>query len=234
MREHPLLRIAVPGLGAAFLSGLMEYRLTGGTSGWIPLIAGVGGILGMEAISVIGKWVSGVFRRSFGHVDMSAQGSEQVGVATPESAISNSGQPPSPTTSLSTIPAPAPTPMLAIDDHQRIFVRRTPQQLMNLVSEKTSVQTEHIVNPYKGSWIVVQGTAYDVSSHPSTKTINISIIPDKSEEDKHRALFVFMRFEQAPWSNALLALNRGDPIRAIGRIQDFDSIGLRLTDGELI
>ena len=127
-------RSLASGVGAAMAAGILEYFMTGGTSGWVPLVSGVAGAIIGTAIFVAVR---------------------------PKTAVPNTSAPntPAPNTPAPNTPAPN-TPAPNVED--RILCPRTPQELVDMVAGKTDMECERISQRYVNTWLDISGKVEDV------------------------------------------------------------------------
>ena len=114
----------------------------------------------------------------------------------------------------------------------RIFSRRTPDELVDLVRGLTDVEAKRVVEPHIGQWLEVEGSVRDVQS--------LAMYPHEymlvSAETSKDRLNVHLYFSADTWGPHLRSLRIGDRISAIGKIERVTSWSgsLSLRECELV
>lgn len=115
---------------------------------------------------------------------------------------------------------------------ERIFSRRTPEELVALVKDHTGWTASDLTRPHIGTWLRIEGTVDNISP-PSDHTITVSV--DLSRGHLMRSmLLVFLSFDKTRWRDRLRILTIGDPITVIGKIRQIDKETMNLEECELI
>ena len=116
---------------------------------------------------------------------------------------------------------PEPTPAA-----KRVFLEKTPEDLVNIYAETTTTRADQIIVQYIHRWMLIEGTVGD------TDRCNIFC---RTQANTKNALIapVSLRFDFS-WEDRLSQLQRGDSIRAIGRLISVTSIDLTLDQCELL
>lgn len=203
IKTRPWVTIIFAAILPGTCASVVEYFLTSGVSGQIPIIAAIsGGSLAAMLIVVLyllkahdrnGQLEAGepvVVREVIREIPV-----EELDENTRQSTFPDS------------------------DTEERIFSPRTPAELVGEIAGMTTMVAERHSERHIGQWLRIEGLVDDVSSH--YKEIRISI-------HKTEAL-LFLSFDESRWGSRLLSLNVGDNVVAIGRI---DSIRLPILGGE--
>lgn len=108
----------------------------------------------------------------------------------------------------------------------KVFVESvaTPAFLMDLCSDKTTVQAQKAVEPYIRKWLKITGKVKNVA--PTKYSYIVSLNYDKS---KMRIVWLFFREN----TNLLDAFSIGDEITVIGWIESVKEFEVNLEDAEL-
>jgi hypothetical protein len=116
-------------------------------------------------------------------------------------------------------PPPAPA---------RELVDTTPEHLVGLYREHTSVQADSLASPFIGKWIRISGPLNDAQSFKYFVQVTFgdrTLVADKSH--------VYAYFDHKPWADRLAMLRRGDTVTLIGRIKSVDAGSLHVEHCEL-
>lgn len=108
----------------------------------------------------------------------------------------------------------------------RVFSRRTPDELVNEIAGKTELAAKGIVQRHLGQWLRVNGSIYNVGE--VMNEIRIPLELEKSEE------LAFLFFDAAVWHERVSSFNKGDQITAIGKIRSIFPHGVSLGECELL
>jgi hypothetical protein len=109
---------------------------------------------------------------------------------------------------------------------ERLFVDRTPQELMRFREEHTSVNANKLLEVFMGKWLRVPGIFEDVAVERTTLFVTL-VMPTGTSRS---VAFLYFQLE---WHDRLLMLKRGAPITVIGRIVSVGLGEVVLTDCEL-
>ena len=170
LRKRDWIAVVVATILPAALAGIFEFLMSGGTSGWIPLWAGL---------------LSGVLTAG---VLLLIQAQREV-------------------------------------TEERVFVQRSANELVQQVSNRSSVAARAVINRYAKSWMRAGGPVYDVVEHHNTVWVYVSGYdagPGFVLEFKKEASF-----------DQLTVLDPGDKIRALGRIAHISALWIKLVDCEI-
>lgn len=127
-------------------------------------------------------------------------------------------------------PTHAPVPVrhtpAVVPDRQ--FVQLTPQYVGGLFKTHTSREAQHLLADFVGKWMEVSGTVRDVSEY--TNFVLVSLV------DEHRDDFgipsIGLSF-RGHWRDQVATFRRGDPVRAVGRINALDNLRIDLDPCEI-
>ena len=170
VQKRRWITVVVATILQAALAGVFEFLMSGGTSGWIPLWAGLlGGVVTAGVLLLIPS---------------------QKEVA-----------------------------------EERVFVQRSANELVQQVSNRTSVAARFAMNRYARAWMRAGGPVYDVVEHQDTVLVYVSGYDTGPG-------FV-LEFKKGASLEQLKVLDPGDTIRAIGRISQISALWIRLVDCEI-
>jgi len=117
-------------------------------------------------------------------------------------------------------------PLEPIPAAQRVFLDKTPTDLVNIYSGTTTTRADQVVAKYINHWMMIEGTVHDVDRRSvSCRT--------RDNPDGLLIAPVLLQFG-APWENRLSQFQRGQLIRAIGRLTEVTPIGISLDQCELL
>jgi hypothetical protein len=120
-------------------------------------------------------------------------------------------------------PVPARDP-----SNDRIFVDRTPHDLVGPFDTYVSVQAKRLIQPYIGKWIRITSEVGNVRDLPSDQWQVLV-----SERVDGRTLVISLSFNKE-WGDRLSILTRGATIEVIGRIDRIEAATLYLENCELV
>ena len=191
VRRHSWITVTVAAMVPSIIAGVIEYALTRGVSGWIPLVSGLGGALG----TIVLLWALSL-KKPIGKVS---------GEMSPEGV------------SAATTNRPDITPYEKRElpkalDTGRVFSRRTPAELIALVKGHTEIMAKHVGKPHIGHWMKVEGAIINVQDSGLDKVITVHMNESRNQ------VTVFLDFDKKRWESHVSALAIGDRIAAIGRI----------------
>jgi hypothetical protein len=111
---------------------------------------------------------------------------------------------------------------------ERVFVEETPEYLLGLGKDMTSVQRERVVEVYIGKWLKVSVPLKNVSN------LNGQMFVMADLGDTPRPFQdIQMFFDSKKWSARLSLLRRGQTISVIGQIQTISPLDIVLRNCEL-
>jgi hypothetical protein len=134
------------------------------------------------------------------------------------------------------VAAPEPQPEAA-ENQFRVFVGEgiTPEYLIGIFQEHTSIQGAKLTAAYLGKWMKVSGSLGNV----------ISSTPDRAQLTFERAevpladrtwfdfTSLYMQFSK-PWMDRLAITKRGAKLTVIGQIERIDNVSMQLKNCELV
>ena len=129
------------------------------------------------------------------------------------------------------------TPVLApTSAPSKAYCSRSPQELVAPIQGLTDVARHDAIRRFLGTWLVVEGTVRDVIHNTELKRFTVFLeLPMGSLPAEFFA--VFLTFDEEKWGTTLRALDKGDPLKAEGRIEDIGRswwARIDLTDVELV
>jgi putative nucleic acid binding protein len=138
--------------------------------------------------------------------------------------------PPSPVPAVQ-VPAPptiADSPQEVKLPPNREIIDATPDYLVALFDQHTSIQAQRLIEPYIGKWMIVSGRLRDIADHGhgSQLTFESSAINEFG--------VVFMWFRQPDRSDRLSVLRRGTELTVLGQIRWVNKIEVNLDNCELV
>jgi hypothetical protein len=129
----------------------------------------------------------------------------------------------------------SPQPALESDESEpgeRIFIDVTPAYLVGLFAGHTDIQAKPLATPFIGKWMKVSGPLGNVLSN--RQTISQVTFQKGSLFDRGYEFFtVYMYFDRARWDDRLAVLPPGSGITVVGRLREFDGVGVYLENCEL-
>ena len=152
---RPRMLVAIAVFISPIIAGLIEYFLTDGVSGWIPLVAGLGGAL----VTVAFLWFAG--RRSAEDKDRS------------EEQVLTSLEP--------SKPLQSPYPIVSLSE-DKILSLRTPSELLKLVKGQTEIGARHAAEPHIGYWLRVNGSVLNVLEYSLGNILTVYMRDSQSGE----------------------------------------------------
>lgn len=199
--KHPLTILSGGG-GAMILAGGVEYALSLGTSGLLPVATG---IVTAFLLLILQRTLTPKQEKEphTGHIVDSKRDKEGDSKAQPES----------------------PLPV----ESERIFSRRTPEELIALVKDQTEWAASDLTKPHIGTWLRIERPIYDINP-PDDNTVIVTVDFSRG----YSSLLVFLSFDETHWRDRLRILTTGDRITAIGKISQINKIGISLEECELI
>src|SRR5438105_1880599 len=111
---------------------------------------------------------------------------------------------------------------------ERIFLPEdiTPQFLQGFYRQHTEVQADKLAASYKGKWMRVVGTVFNVRDSYTGFEVPVQVRGDPD-------VAIFLTFDRK-WGGHVSILRRDDPIEAVGRIRSIGGWGVNLERCELI
>ena len=147
--------VAIATIIPPIIAGLIEYFLTQGVSGWIPLVAGLGGgVFTFLLLSFIG-------RRS---TEMIATPTEEARGPLEQPKVVHPSHPNVP------------------PYKDKIFTPRTIAELLEMVKGQTEIAARHITKPHIGYWLKVDGTILGVSESFKENLLIVHADDSQSQE----------------------------------------------------
>ena len=194
------------------LAGIVEYALSQGTSGWLPVTTGV---------------VTAIILYTVSTVLTSHQKKRR---STDDYVNSEANEEPGPKAQLTPVPLPVQPISPPLVNQQRIFSRRTPEELVGLCEGQTEWEATERAKPHIGKWLQIEGPVGDISAPRSSGHIAVTI---RLSDDYSRPS-LFLWFDEKRWHDHLRALSVGDLITAVGKIDNITSTSVTLEDCELV
>ena len=174
--ERPWAILLLIPLLMVVVAGILEYAMTGGTSGWIPLLAGAGGVVLVGGGLLVLLW------------------------------LEKSGQSFTSATPIPLVPTLVVAPVLALlvaglvirsasvrvrGEHEqalqdlqrtlerskRVLSRKSPSELIALTKGRTQIEAEAVTKLYIGTWLAVQGRVRDVIGRGDT--VDVLLRPEE-------------------------------------------------------
>jgi hypothetical protein len=109
----------------------------------------------------------------------------------------------------------------------RIYIQHTFQELMDLVSNRTGLEGQLLVERFIGTWMKVSGPVEDIDG------LSVLINTDPDNRNQFRVAHLGGCFAET-WKDRLSVLKRGQNIVVVGRIDTIDHFGVGLMDCELL
>ena len=196
---------------AAVLPGVLtagiEYILTNGVSGQLPIFAAAtGGIIAFVVLRAV-----------------TTPDTER-----PQSKVAATKDDISPSLSTEATPLPDVTRPLGNIADGKFFSPRTPDELVAEAMGKTEIVANELAQRHIGHWIKVEGEVKDVWESKYSVVIMLRLLDSD--------VMVSMAFDATGWRERLIALDVGDRVSGIGNIQRIASPPvaiIRLEDCEL-
>jgi hypothetical protein len=113
-----------------------------------------------------------------------------------------------------------------MDGSKRVFTHYSPRDFKRAIDSNTNLMAHKLLQAEFGKWMAVTGGLRDVSMDSYDKTISGSVGASNG------AWGGYLVFDHK-WSGQLASLRRGSRIYAVCKIQDVDSLSLKLTNCEL-
>lgn len=116
----------------------------------------------------------------------------------------------------------------------RQFLNVSPDTLMEFYTDKTALQGDKLLEPYRGKWIEVSGSVSNVTSneYPKEWILVICKLP-KQDDDFPRKGFsaIFSDNEQMALARTLII---GSNVKVVGKIKGADYMSISLDEAEII
>jgi len=107
----------------------------------------------------------------------------------------------------------------------RRYLNHSPEDIVALYDGKTAVQGNAAFSLYRGQWMQVDGTVFDVGPRPSGRGVNLT--------RPGRRIIVLAVFPDSSFWPDLDVLEVGELIRVEGRLTSADQLGITLDDCQL-
>ena len=183
------------GIICALVGGGLEYLLTNGSAGWVPVASGLAG-------AIMGGSIHLFFTPS---------------VADRQEAA------PLPEMHPTSLDRASAQPLDMAQPARHNLTQRTPQELVQSVDGKTSMEADRISERYKDSWLEVSAEVYDVHGHYDYIGVSATC----------NGVVVSLEFDKDRYISTLRVLDKGDRIHATGRIWRITRNSISLVDCEL-
>jgi len=109
----------------------------------------------------------------------------------------------------------------------REIIDATPDYLMALFDQHTSIQAQRLIEPYIGKWMRVSGKLGNVSNNEYFAQVVFEHRPSSYPR-------IYMLFRQPNRSDRFSVLRRGTQLTVLGQIQEVAQLTLQLDNCELI
>ena len=113
---------------------------------------------------------------------------------------------------------------------RRIVVNVPPVYLMDFYNQHAAAQADRLVAVYKGKWLALSGTVYDVSPMRARDEDARFVSVELPGALRTIVSLVFKR----PWLDRVSVLKRGDAISVLGKIGEVGRTRFILEDSELL
>jgi hypothetical protein len=110
----------------------------------------------------------------------------------------------------------------------REMVDVTPDYLMGLFDQHTSIQAQRLIEPYIGKWMKISGKLSDIMDNEYFSQVTFERDPQK------RYGAVYMYFRQPDRRDRLSVIRRGTNLTVMGQIRNVANIELHLDKCELV
>ena len=205
-QTHPKSTAFVGFVLPGTLATVVEYALTGGTTGVIPIVAAL--LAGVPTLAVL--YFLGAFS------DQPSKDFEQAVYVVPSSNA--------------VVASDTGSETLSVDPRSevvgdRFFTPRTPKELVEEQQGNTSLAADEVSKRHQGHWMEVTGSVKDVEN--TYRAIEIFI------ETNDPKIYVHLDFDKDEWKNKLRSLRKGDVVTAIGEITRTTDLGISLENCEL-
>ena len=131
----------------------------------------------------------------------------------------------------SPIPVPVSAPLLDTHVEERIFVGAniTPEYLLGLFKDHTSIQARKLIEPFIGKWMRVSGDLSEIISSTSDR----AQVTFSGRGLTGNLAPVFMYFRTKESVERLAILRRGDSLTIVGKISDINLVQIDLDPCEI-
>ena len=106
-----------------------------------------------------------------------------------------------------------------------LLPRKTPKELVGVISGLTSIQADPIIQPHIGSRLTMRAKVIDVDD----KDDCIQVYAETEDE-----VSVYFEFNKRSWKGDLKVLNRGDEFEATGSLSSVEEYGITLERCKLL
>jgi hypothetical protein len=131
--------------------------------------------------------------------------------------------------SSSLVPASVPSPSTEVGRRDFVGASITPEYLVGLFKDHTSIQANKLIEPFIGKWMKVSGHLNEVlSSTPDFAQVSFSGRGLTSD-----LAGIYMYFRSKDSIERLAILRRGDALTIVGEIREINSVQLTLESCEL-
>ena len=213
LKERRLIVAAASAILPGVAAAAIEYILTDGNVGWIPLLAACIGGLGTWIALALIELPESV---ESSHPYMSGESREQSNLS---ELVSTLGSPNLPMLS---------NPSEESLEEERFFSPRTPAELVASIDGLTDVMAEKMTEVHIGHWMRVEGIIANVGQSFSRDTTFMSV--RVSDEEITR---VSLSFDSRIWHRRVSSFAKGDRVSAIGKIDEVSSSNVYLVECEL-
>jgi hypothetical protein len=164
----------------------------------------------------------GLFEHSYGQSTIdTAKEAPKSNVTKPETQTLSSQQKPQPESTKS--------------EHQgneRVITNATPEDIIGLFKNRTSIQAKPLVQSYIGKWMKVSGKVGNVTGEKTSGKQWAAIV--FSDRGSFTKLVEVTPFFEEPWIDRVAALAAGDMVTVLGRITTIKYNRIDLFDCELL
>src|ERR1039458_1508926 len=119
--------------------------------------------------------------------------------------------------------APPASEKMGVEQPGRVMARLTPRQLTEIYDQHTTVEASKLGEFYIGTWLPVSGSVRDVWGTEQEPWMAIHLDGVTS---------VICSFRQE-WYQRTVILQKGDPVKIIGKISKFDGLAIELRECEI-
>lgn len=109
----------------------------------------------------------------------------------------------------------------------RVPTNATPGELAQIWQNHTAVQAKKLSECYIGTWMEISGPVYDVRNAMITNEIRLTI------EGVEGVMLIHCTFQEQ-WEQRCLVLRKGDAVRVLGQVSDFNQVSVSLEECEFV
>jgi hypothetical protein len=136
---------------------------------------------------------------------------------------------PSPSPLPVTVPAAVSLPSIRVEGRNFVSASVTPEYLLSLFEDHTSIQAQRLIEPFIGKWMSVSGSLDEViSSNPKSAQVTFS---GRGLSSNLARIYMYFRTEDSV--ERLSILRRGDGMIVVGQITLVNAVQLDLDNCEL-